>query len=120
MAKLKTLPPLVATLAPKLGYARSDPKATARYRRANQPSKAWYNTAWWKATRLRILVRDLFTCQKCGVLVGGKGEAHVDHIEPHNEDREQFFCGDEGLQTLCAPCHASVKQREERRAGLVG
>lgn len=118
--KLKTLPPLVATLPPKLGYARSDPQATARYRRANQPSKAWYNTAWWQRARQRVLARDLYACQECGVLVGGKGEAHIDHIEPHNEDRERFFCGDEGLQTLCVTCHASVKQREERRVGLVG
>jgi hypothetical protein len=51
--------------------------------------------------------------------VGGKGEAHVDHAAPHNDDRERFFCADDGLQTLCATCHASAKQREERQGRAI-
>lgn len=112
--KLKTLSPRIATMAPRLGYAKDDTTATSRYRHANSPSKAWYNTAWWKHARQRILARDLYTCQMCGVLVAGKGEAHIDHIEPHRDDRNRFFCGDNGLQTLCANCHNMHKQAEER------
>jgi 5-methylcytosine-specific restriction endonuclease McrA len=52
-------------------------------------------------------------------LVAGKGQAHIDHIEPHNEDRAKFYCDDRGLQTLCVNCHNSKKQAEERRQGLV-
>lgn len=119
MAKLKTLSPRVATLAPRLGYAHRDARATDRFRRANQPSKAWYKTAWWLKARLRILARDLYMCRRCGVMVGGKGEAHIDHIEPHNEQRERFFCDDDGLQTLCVTCHVAAKQADERRSGIV-
>jgi len=103
-------------MAPRLGYAKDDAAATSRYRRNNHPSKAWYNTAWWLKTRQRILARDLYTCQSCGVLVAGKGEAHIDHVAPHNEDRSLFFCEDSGLQTLCQHCHNSKKQSEERRS----
>lgn len=112
--RLPRLAPLVATLAPRIGYAKDDKAATSRYRRANSPSKTWYKSKWWLDTRLRILKRDLWTCQMCGALVAGKGEAHVDHNVPHNDDRQKFFCPDVGLRTLCAHCHNSVKQREER------
>ena len=42
----------------------------------------------------------------------------ADHIIPHKEDRELFFHGE--LQSLCAECHSTTKQREEitgKRAG---
>lgn len=50
----------------------------------------------------------------CSRLCAGKGENVVDHIKPHRENRELFFCTDEGLQLLCKPCHDTVKQREEQ------
>lgn len=61
----------------------------------------------------------MYQCRKCKALVAGKGEAQIDHITPHNEDRALFHCDDAGLQTLCQTCHSSVKQAEERRAGLI-
>jgi 5-methylcytosine-specific restriction protein A len=73
-----------------------------------------YKTKRWQDTRDRILVRDLYTCRKCKRFVAGKGEAHVDHIVKHNGDIALFWCGDEGLQTLCSTCHSSAKQSEER------
>lgn len=119
-ARLVAPKPRLTTMGPRLGYAKDDQQATDRHRRNNSPSKAWYKTAWWQKTRQRILKRDLYRCQNptCkvpgGALVGGKGEAHIDHIEPHNDDWALFHCGDEGLTTLCVNCHNSAKQAEER------
>ncbi|MDW9726315.1 HNH endonuclease [Sinorhizobium meliloti] len=118
--KLKTLKPMVSTIKPLIGWAPGDEKAKEKYRRDNQPSKRWLKTTWWQETRKRVLRRDLYRCQwpGCGVLVAGKGQAHVDHIDPHNEDRAKFFCEDRGLQVLCEHCHNSKKQREEREQGM--
>jgi 5-methylcytosine-specific restriction protein A len=71
----------------------------------------------WQRLRLRILQRDAYLCQECkraGRLnpVGKSG--HVDHIIPK---REGGTDEDTNLQTLCASCHNSKKQREERRGG---
>lgn len=121
MAKVKMLGPLVPTIKPLVGRMPGDEKARDQHRRQHQPSKTWLKSAWWLRARQRVLIRDRYTCQwpGCGALVAGKGEAHIDHIEPHNEDRSLFFCDDAGLQTLCVPCHVSKKQAEERRAGLI-
>ncbi|ARS70880.1 HNH endonuclease [Sinorhizobium meliloti] len=120
MAKLKTIKPLVSSLKPLVGTMPGDEKSRARQEwRGDRPSRQWLKSAWWQRTRQRILVRDQYTCKRCGLLVAGKGEAHVDHIEPHNEDRAKFFCTDEGLQTLCVICHTKHKQAEERRARLL-
>ena len=120
-SKLKSLRPLVGTIKPLVGRMPGDEKARDLYRRDNQPSKQWLKSKWWLAARARVLKRDLYRCQwpGCGVLVAGKGQAHIDHKLPHNEDRSLFFCSDDGLQTLCVNCHVSKKQAEERRQGLI-
>ena len=114
MAKLSNLKPRLGNLPPRVGYATGDEKGRDQQRRHLQPSKQWLKTAWWQKTRQRILLRDLYTCQMCKRLVAGKGEAHIDHIRPHRENMERFFCADDGLQTLCVPCHVGKKQREEQ------
>jgi predicted kinase len=80
-----------------------------------------YNSKRWKATRERILLRDLYNCQMPGCGVGlTTGRTHpraavVDHKTPHNGDPELFWCPDEGLQSTCKKCHDRVKQAIERR-----
>ena len=68
------------------------------------------NSATWRRIREQVLIRDLYTCQAlgCGKLVGGKGEAHVDHVDndPSNNDMAN-------LQTLCVPCHSSKTATED-------
>lgn len=118
MARVKSIGRRLETLRPRL-VAPQDEAGRSRFNWNNKPSKRWYKTAWWQAVRERVLLRDMFTCQRCGASVAGKGEAQVDHITPHNEDRERFFCRDDELQVLCVPCHVRVKQSEERRAGLI-
>lgn len=43
----------------------------------------------------------------------------VDHIIPHRGD-ETLFWDPINHQALCAPCHNSAKQREERGRGKPG
>jgi len=80
-----------------------------------------YSTARWKAFRLTILHRDLWTCQMCGAgLVEGRvspASATVDHKTPHH--------GDDGLMwdasncwAVCKHCHDGVCASIERRVPL--
>ncbi|MFC3058810.1 HNH endonuclease signature motif containing protein [Paenirhodobacter populi] len=43
----------------------------------------------------------------------GNTAEHVDHIKPHRGDQALFWDW-RNLQALCAHCHNSVKQRQER------
>lgn len=59
---------------------------------------------------MECLTRDLFKCQTCGVLVMGKGEAHVDHIVPKVDGGTDDM---ENLQTLCRSCHSRKTALED-------
>ncbi|MBA3576201.1 MAG: HNH endonuclease [Sphingomonas sp.] len=72
-----------------------------------------YKTARWQKLRWSILVRDMFTCQRCKRIVAGKGEAHCDHKTPH-KGKDELFWNADNLIILCANCHNSAKQSEER------
>lgn len=75
------------------------------------------NSTAWRRLRDQVLVRDLYTCQAdgCGRLVGGKGEAHVDHVDgdPMNNELEN-------LQTLCVGCHSRKTAAEDGGFGNTG
>lgn len=75
--------------------------------------RAHYQTADWKARRLRILRRDAFVCAACGRVVYGQS-AHVDHITPLEEGGTD---DDANLQTLCGSCHGAKTRAEQRRRG---
>ena len=74
----------------------------------------WYNTARWRETRQRIKLRDLYTCQRCGLTSAAQGALSVDHIIPHDGDEAKFWCDDTGLKTLCKSCHDGDKQSREK------
>lgn len=74
--------------------------------------RAWYKTAEWRALRWDVLVAAHFTCARCG-FIGTSPDLVGDHVRPHRGDRDLFFARD-NLQCLCAPCHNSDKQKEER------
>lgn len=116
MGRLVGLRPRVAALAPRLGYQPGDERARNRARIEAEPWRRWYRTARWRRLRLTIFARDLFTCQMegCGRLEGDTSLLVCDHKTPHKGDRTLFW-SERNLQTLCKPCHDSLKQREERR-----
>ena len=68
----------------------------------------------WRQLRESVILRDMFTCQKCGKIVTRKGEAHVDHIISKERGG-----GDElsNLQTLCCSCHSIKTIREDNGYG---
>jgi 5-methylcytosine-specific restriction endonuclease McrA len=115
LARLTSLRPRLGGLRSRLTSAPSDRQAFDR-QRDQRASRGWYKTARWQKLRMRILVRDLFTCQwrGCGRVVADTSQLVADHREPHRGD-EALFWDENNLWTLCKPCHDSAKQREERR-----
>ena len=87
--------------------------------------QAWSNDAnqygpEWNAIRKRILERDGYRCQVCG-LQGEPAFLHVHHKIPfrtfanRNEANQQ-----ENLVTLCPTCHKVAEQNVRIRSGLAG
>jgi 5-methylcytosine-specific restriction endonuclease McrA len=94
------------------------PSALPRWRPARprvRPSKerSHYTSADWRARRLRILIRDAYTCRDCGRVASGSA-AHVDHIRPLEEGGTD---AEANLQTLCEACHGRKTREEQRRRG---
>lgn len=71
-----------------------------------------YNHRWDKARATFLRHNPL--CRMCES-EGRVTEAKVvDHIIPHRGDQALFWDTENNWQSLCGPCHNSVKQREER------
>ena len=115
---LKQMPPRLAMVAPKIGYAVDTPAAASRNRDVQFAWRAWYKTARWQKLRWSVLVRDLFTCQRCGKVDGNTSQLVADHKIAHRGNAALFW-DETNLQCLCAPCHNQDKQAEERRGGWV-
>ena len=88
-------------------------KGGADYRSKTQ---GWYNTKHWRARRdYQLSIEPLCRlCKDMGLLTTA---SVADHIIPHR-GREDLFEGE--LQSLCAACHSSVKQSQERTGRLRG
>ena len=92
----------------------------SRRRDDTLPWRAWYKTSRWQKLRWSILVRDLFTCQMCHRIEADTSKLHCDHVDPKSKATD-FWAGP--FQTLCAHCHNSIKQSEEktgRKAVTIG
>lgn len=76
-----------------------------------------YNTRRWRRRRDHQLAIEPL-CRYCKAMGRTTPATIADHIEPHRGDPELFWCGE--LQSLCSPCHSSVKQAEEHRGYMVG
>lgn len=85
-------------------------------RSASQPWRAWYKTTQWRALRLATFTRDLYTCRMCAKVTASPV---CDHVTPHKGDPDLFFDA-ANLQTLCAKCHDSAKQSQERTGVVRG
>lgn len=117
MVKLKTMPAVLGSPPQRLGWAPSDAAGVERGRNAFNPLRPLYRTARWAKLRWAILTRDLFTCQMCGRLEGDTSKLVCDHRRPHRGDLTLFW-DEANLQTLCALCHSSAKQRIEQAPDL--
>ena len=117
MGKLKAIGSQLTKLKPSIGMLAPIERSAAQERSLFAPWRKWYNTARWRALRLVVFARDLYTCQRpgCGFTTADASQMVADHREPHRGD-EQLFWDQGNLQTLCKPCHDRWKQRAERAA----
>ena len=71
----------------------------------------FYLSKQWRTTRDKVLKRDGFKCQECGVLCLGrkrnKPSPHIDHIEPIKK-RPDLRLHMSNLRVLCHPCHSRL------------
>lgn len=112
MARLQSLKPGVRSLPSTIAYAPKDERERDRFR-GKQHWRKWYSTARWRKLRWSVLVRDRFTCQRCGRLEGDTSQLVANHKRPHRGDERLFW--DEGnIETACKPCHDGPIQSEER------
>lgn len=79
--------------------------------------RRWYKTARWQAIRSQQLAKEPL-CLMCEQLDRTTPATICDHVTPHRGDQQAFWTGP--FQSLCAPCHDTAKQREERRGYRVG
>ena len=68
-----------------------------------------HHTYRWKNLRKRILIRDLYTCQKCNRY---STELEVDHIIPLHLGGAPYE--ENNLETLCNKCHFEKSQQERK------
>jgi 5-methylcytosine-specific restriction endonuclease McrA len=117
MGKLKAVGSQLTRLKPTIGMLRPIERTETQERMLFAPWRKWYNTARWRALRLVVFARDLYTCQRpgCSFTSANTSQLVADHREPHHGD-EQLFWDQDNLQTLCKPCHDRWKQRAERAA----
>lgn len=124
MAKLVTLKPRLTALASRLSVpAYSEPAQRVRQRDESLAYRKWYKTSRWQKLRMVVLERDLYTCQKTGVLLIGKHRRKdgppdpnspvIDHIIPHRGDPVLFW-DEKNLQAVSKKYHDSEKQRLEQ------
>lgn len=127
MARLATIKPRLSPTKMRFGkITEATEQARDQVRRDSKDYRSWYNLARWCAAptaarpsgglRWRVLMRDLFTCQRCGYLSRHPRASDMvaDHIRPHRGD-ELLFWAEGNLQCLCKACHDGAKQSEERR-----
>jgi 5-methylcytosine-specific restriction endonuclease McrA len=113
MARLSNLKSPLSTLPPRLGRVTDD----HGHSKASEPWRKWYHLARWKRLRMAVLLRDSFTCQHptCGLIQSDTSQLVADHVTPHRGNPHLFW-SESNIQTLCKPCHDSLKQAAEKRA----
>jgi 5-methylcytosine-specific restriction endonuclease McrA len=65
-----------------------------------------YHSPQWKVIRERVLIRDKYTCVKCGHMANT-----VDHIIPVKQ-RPMLALDMDNLQSMCESCHNSKSASE--------
>ena len=72
-------------------------------------ARKWYTTKEWKHLRKVTLVNNPI-CTRCGGVA-----TLADHRIPHRGNYDLFFCvnGCNTLDSMCAKCHNSWKEKKE-------
>ena len=77
-----------------------------------------YSTKTWRGMRLQQLAENPL-CAYCLSLGYVTAATIADHIVPHRGSLALFYDAS-NLQSLCKPCHDSVKAREEYGGQSIG
>jgi 5-methylcytosine-specific restriction endonuclease McrA len=80
-------------------------------------SSPLYKTARWRKLRAQQLIEEPL-CRYCDQAGKVTPATVADHVIPHRGDEAKFWGGE--LQSLCAACHSSAKQREEITGKVIG
>ncbi|MEO3387336.1 HNH endonuclease [Mesorhizobium sp. CAU 1741] len=119
MAKLSLLKPRLEGASSRVGQSPRDERERDLHRSTSNAWRSWYKTARWQKLRLRIIERDVYTCQRTGIILVGKHPAPdspvVDHITPHRGN-EALFWDETNLHTVSKAYHDRLKQVEEQSA----
>ena len=106
MSRLKTLPPRIKQ---SVG-TRVKVVTPGSWRSALTSSQRGYGYRWQKARERFLRANPL--CVYCARVGRTTAASVVDHITPHRGDQTLFW-DEDNWQSLCSPCHSSVKQAEE-------
>ncbi|QJQ03928.1 HNH endonuclease [Herbaspirillum rubrisubalbicans Os34] len=80
--------------------------------------KRLYGTKQWFRLRHHQLQKEPL-CRFCLEQKRVSAATLVDHIEPHRGVEEKFY-DPANLQSLCKPCHDSIKQQMEKSGVMRG
>lgn len=93
---------------------------------AEQYRKLYQDKRWRgpHGIRQQALLRDLYTCRRCGCLLVLNDRHHpraavVNHKTPHKGNPELFFCL-ENTESVCKTDHDALIQKEEARGYVIG
>ncbi|RWR08487.1 HNH endonuclease [Sinirhodobacter populi] len=117
MARLKTIRPRLAVTSTRIICSKQEGRRSAEA----EKYRPWYKLARWCAKpnglRWRVLVRDMFTCKRCGFMSRHPQASDMvaDHKHPHRGDPVLFW-SEGNVECICKACHDGEKQREDRRA----
>ena len=105
--------PMMPRTHKPIGSLTEQERNAARYARRSKAIARLYNWNWRRARHVYLIEHPLCCyCQREDRL---RPASVVDHITPHRGD-DALFWNPDNWQPLCAPCHDSAKQREEKRA----
>lgn len=110
------VPKRIPTHRPKGMPTRREQNAAYDKARNEDEIRRQYNSNRWRTLRVHILDRDPF-CVRClrAEPPLRTPSTTVNHIKKARDFPEMFF-DDNNLEGVCAPCHSSDIQAEERRA----
>ncbi|EPK2450590.1 HNH endonuclease [Pseudomonas aeruginosa] len=109
MSRLKTLGFRVAAQGERLKVA-----APGSWRTGKTSTERGYDYRWQQAREQYLRDHPLCVyCARKGLVTAANT---VDHIVAHRGDRDLFW-DQSNWQSLCGPCHSSVKQAEEAAEG---
>lgn len=110
MAKLQRLQPRLQTVKPT--QAKQVQQVGNSWRDGKSSTQRGYGYKWQKARERFLSLNPL--CAYCEKNNRVAVATVVDHIIPHKGNQDIFWDKNQ-WQSLCAPCHSSIKQIEEKQ-----